>query len=251
MKNIALFTILICCFLQAKSQDYKADFEQAFALYQEDVYEVEMEYLFFPSHTATQATERETMSIKKEGKHFRMNQFGTEIISDNTHILMINERSEFIAIDKKREQSEPDQADQKAMNELNTAIADLGKAMGLDTMDISPEDNYEVDYMGVKNGQKAYAFNYRYGEYEKIVLYINAQTKLLSKYTMYYKQPIEIAEGQFSKVRIEVNFLTQTDTPNFDKDTFNIRKYIDIKSDGKVKILGKYSGFNLANHLDT
>jgi len=191
------------------------------------------------------------MSMKRDGNQFRMYQFGTEVICDNQYILMMNEQSEFIAIDKKRTPAEPDKADQRAMNELNTAIADLGKAMGLDTMDISAEDNYEVDYLGVKNGQKTYAFNYKYGEYEKIVLYIDTQTKLLSKYTMYYKQPIEIAEDQFSKVRIEVNFLKQTNTPNFDKDTFNIRKYIDIKSDGKVKVLGKYSDFNLANHLDT
>jgi len=44
MKNIILLAIYMCCFLQAKSQDYKADFEQAFALYQGEIYEIEMEY---------------------------------------------------------------------------------------------------------------------------------------------------------------------------------------------------------------
>ncbi len=251
MKNIALFTILICCFFQANAQDYKADFERAFALYQADTYEVEMEYLLFTSHTTTQSAEREMMSMKKDGNRFRMHQFGTEIIHDSEYMLMINERSEFIAIDKKREQSEPTKADKKAMEKLNTAIVDLEKAMGLDTVDISPEDTYKVEYLGEKNGQKGYAFSYRYGEYEKIVAYMNVETGLLSKYIMYYHQPVEVAEGQFSKVRIEVNFLKQTNKPNFNKDTFNIRKYIDIKSDGKVKVIGKYSHFNLANHLES
>jgi len=243
--------MLISCFLDVNAQDYKADFEQAFALYQEDTYEVEMEYVLFPSHTATQSIEHETMSMKKDGNRFRMYQFGTEIIYDNEYMLMINERSEFIAIDKKREQSEPSKADKKAMQNLNTAIADLGKAMGLDTMDISPEDTYETEYLEVKNGQKGYVFNYYYGEYEKIAIYLDTETGLLSKYIMYYRQPVEIAEDEFSKVRIEVNFVKQTSTPDFDKDTFNIRKHIDIKSDGKVKVLGKYSDFNLANHLET
>ncbi len=242
--------VLTACFLQVGAQDYKVDFEQAFALYQEDTYEVEMEYLLFPSHTTTQSTEREMMSMKRDGNRFRMHQFGTEVIYGDEYMLMINERSEFIAIDKRRTPAEPTKADKKAMSELNKTIADLGKAMGLDTLDFSPEDMYDVEYLGVKNGQKGYAFNYHYGEYEKIVAYMDTQTGLLTKYIMYYRQPIEIVEDEFSKVRIEVNFLKQTNNPNFDKDTFNIRKYIDIKNDDEVTVIAKYSDFNLANHLE-
>jgi len=154
MKKITLLIILVSCFLQAISQDYKADFERAFTLYQGEVYEMEMEYLLFPSYTAIQSTEHETMSMKRDGNRFRMYQFGMEIIYDNEHLLMINEQSEFIAIDKKRTPAEPTPTDQQAMSNLNQVIADLGKAMGLDTLDYSPEDNYDVEYLGVKNGRR-------------------------------------------------------------------------------------------------
>lgn len=249
MKNIALFTILICSFLQVNAQDYKADFEQAFSIFQGDMYEVEMEYILFPSHTATQSTEREMMSMKKDGKRFRMHQFGMEVICDNEHVLMINERSKFIAIDKKREQSAPTEADKEATSALGTALADLEKAMGLDTINISPEDTYNVDYTGAKNGQKAYEFNYQYGEYEKIIAYIDAATNRMSKYIMYYRQPMEIEAGKFSKVRVEVNFLKQSNTPDFKNKPFDIQKHISIKSNGKVKVHDQYSDYNIINHL--
>jgi len=48
-----------------------------------------------------------------------------------------------------------------------------------------------------------------------------------------------------------VNFLKQTNTPDFDKDTFNIRRYIDIQNDGTVRASGKYNHFEIVNHLET
>jgi len=246
--NRILLIILLISTISLQGQDYKADFEKAAAIFQEEVYEMEMEYLFFPSYTATEAIERETIHMKKEGERFRLNQFGVEVIYDKKYILLIDAESGIIAIDKKRETSNTTATDKAALEALEGAVGKLAVKMGWDTLNTEPI--YQASAGEVKNGKKSYTYTYDYGEYEKFVLYIDAKTGLASKQIIYYREPMEIEEDRFSKVRVEINFLKQKVNPVFDEDTFKIANYLTIQSNGTTQALGKYRDFVLINHLE-
>lgn len=244
--------ILLLCFsaYNLGAQDYKADCEKAFSIFQEDVYEVKMEYLFFPSFTTQQHLEKETIHMRRQGNLFHLDQFGIKVVSDDRHVLMIDEESRVVAIDKKAEKTTPNEIDPTAKDALDAALQDLSKAMGWDTLNYNIENSFQVEYAGIKNGNKVYTFNFDYAEYEKLIVHIDADTGKLSKQIIYYREPMEIEEGQFSKVRVEINFLKQTANSVFGQNTFSIGEYVFIQKDGKVQPKGKYKDFILINHLE-
>ncbi len=247
--NFSLLILLLVSTFSLQAQDYKEDFEKAAAIFQEEVYELKMEYLFFPSYTATEAIERETIHMQKEGERFRLNQFGLEVIYDEKYILLIDAESRIIAIDKKRDTPNATKTDNTAALEaLEGVVGKLAVKMGWDTLNTEPV--YQTSAGEVKNGEKSYSYTYDYGVYEKFVLYIDAKTGLASKQVLYYREPIEIEEDRFSKVRVEINFLKQKVNPVFDEDTFNVVNYLTIQSDGTAQALGKYRDFVLINHLE-
>jgi hypothetical protein len=227
------------------AQDYKTDFEKAMNIYKEKAFEIQMEYLFFPSQTATKPQEREMMILKKQGDEFYSNQFGLEMVCNNRYVLMIDEAKQIIAIDHKPKQN--GKPDPELTAKIQGALKNLATSLGIDS--VSKDAGYTVTYAGIKNGLKEYIIDYKYGEYEKTVCYIDPKQGDLKRMTLFYREPMEVEEGKTTKVRVEINYIKQLANPVFSKDAFSMEKYIDLQKDGEVKLKEKYKTYTVINHL--
>lgn len=233
------------------SQDYKADIEAVINTYQATTYDVAYEYVFYPSYTSTEALERASIQVRRDGKLFRIKQFGMEVISNADYTLIISENTGLIAIDKRREKKEASGLDEQFRMDLQSKLENIGKQMGWDTLAAQSDEMYfDVVYNGETNGIKSYTFNYYEGDVSKAELYINATKKTLHKQVLFYREPFEVNEGEFANVRIEIDFMQQDFKPRFDADTFEIDSYLSIGNNGKVTLKGKYKNFRIINHLE-
>ncbi len=247
--QIALLLCFACMLTTLNAQDYKADLEKSVSVFTNESFEVEMEYLFFPSHTAQQAMEKESIHMRKSGDLFHLDQFGQKVVYNDKHVLLIDDDSQILAIDRKKEDTSNEPLDPQAMAALNKAVEGFSASFGLDTLTTSEEDAFDVTYLGVKNGKKGYAFHYKTGIYEKLITYIDNESKLLCQSIIYYRESMEIAAGQFSTPRLEINYRKQIASPDFDETTFDIMRFVSIKKDGAVLPKGKYKDYTLINHL--
>lgn len=227
------------------AQDYQTDFTKAMDIYKEKAFEVQMEYLFFPSVTAVKPLEREIMILKKRGDEFYSNQFGLQMVCDNQYVLMIDEERHLIAIDHKPKQN--GKADPELKAKLEQSVKNLATSLGIDSL--SKDAGYTVTYNGIKNGLKEYVVSYKYGEYEKSICYIDPKQGTLKRLSLYYREPMEVQEGKKVKVRVEVNYVKQVANPSFEKDVFSMEKYVALQKNGEVVLKEKYKTYTVVNHL--
>jgi hypothetical protein len=240
-----LVALVLFFALSINAQDYQADFAKAMDIYKEKAFEVQMEYLFFPTVTAVKPLERELMIMKKSGDEFYSNQFGLQMICDNKYVLMIDEERHLIAIDHKPKQN--GKADPELKARMEQSLKNLATSLGIDS--VSKDAGYSVAYSGIKNGLKEYVVSYKYGEYDKSVCYIDPKNGTLKRLTLYYREPMEVEEGKKTKVRVEVTYVKQVANPPFERDVFSFEKYIDLQKNGEVVLKEKYKTYTVINHL--
>lgn len=249
MKKYIMYALLLVVSSGMKAQDYIADYKKAFSIFEAPSYEMKMEYLLYPTYSSTQVIEREYIHIKKEGEQYNVDQFGVKAIQNNEYVLVIAEDYNLIAIDRKPEKADNKKIDPETQQKLDNVLEELTKKLGLDTLNFqNSEPTYKVENATNDKGERVYTFTFESGKYEKMIVYFTNDTKL-KKQIMYYREPVEIEIGKFSKVRVQINFLNQVLNPNFKDNQFSISQYVSIKDNEVVKALGKYSDFDVINHL--
>lgn len=249
-KHYILLAIISMLISYTSAQDYKKDIEKALALYNMPNYEVSMEYKFYPSYTSMKPLETEKVWIKKQGTYFHMYQFGIETFSNKKYVLIIDNEEEILAIDYAKKPSKPEELSKEDEDLLRTAINQYAAAIGIDTTKEATEDElFDVTYLGVNNGLKSYKFEYKYGEYQSLTYKINNQTGLLEKMIIYYREPMQISEGRYEKVRVEIDYLKQEKKESFAKETFSIDSYLSVNREGKVILTDRYKDYRVINHL--
>jgi len=250
MKKNILYILLLITSSVVQAQDYKADYKKALSIFGASSYEMKMEYLLYPTYNSLQEIEREYIHIKREDEQYNVDQFGVKAIQNNQHLLVIAEDYNLIAIDRKREKADDKKLDAQTLQNLDNALEKLTKKLGLDTLNLqNNEPTYEVKHSTNDAKDRVYTFIFSEGQYEKMIVHFSDDAKL-KKQIIYYQELVEIDINKFSKVRVEINFLKQVLNPNFKDNTFSISQYISVQDNGTVKALGKYSNFNLINHLE-
>lgn len=246
-KAVLSGTLIMLCVFLVKAQDYKADFAKAMAIYKEKAYEVQMEYSFFPTYTAEVPLEKETIGMKRKGEKFYANQFGIQTLCDEKYLLIIDDETKTIAIDFYQKPSNK-KVDPKLKAQLDKTIKSLSLSLGLDSVK-GKEENYKVDFLGIKNGKKQYACTYKSGQYEKSIITLDAKLGHIVDTKFFYREPMDIDNGRKSKVRVEINYVKQQANPSFSKEIFDIKKYLEIRKNGEVILADKYKKYTLINHL--
>lgn len=159
-----------------------------------------------------------------------MKYFGLEMIVNNSKTLVINEESKSIYLDTLRngENFQP-----KAMPDTF-----------LDTLFLMYKD---VVVSQISANTKKYVFIYENGNNTKTEIYVNTDTKFITKIVSYPVEKFEISEGQFKNVRSEIEFSKINSNPTFVNE-FDFSRYV-IKVSGTYQLTPQYSGYTLINTL--
>ncbi|MDR1680058.1 MAG: hypothetical protein LBR81_09845 [Prevotellaceae bacterium] len=246
MKKIVFLSIVFSYGLTLHAQDWKADIEQAYAIFSEPNLEVEVEQLLYPSAAATVPVERETIYFARQGDKYRIRQYGTEFVSDGSYVVFVNTSAGIVAV-KQKETQQADTKPSEGMEILQQSIANLAKAYGLDTL--QQQEQYTCSYLGEHNGTKSYRFDYAYGEYTQTTVYLSVKTGLLEQISGVFRQAVEIEEGTKSQPRIDFVYKRQSTGKDFDGSLFSISGIIAFDAQGAVTLKEKYSNYRLLNNI--
>lgn len=246
-KVTVIFSWLFCISLQA--QDYKVDFKKACDIYTHNNYEVELGYLFYPSLTASVPIEKDTVWMRKMGSNYHLKQPDTEMIANKKYIVIINKYAQTVGIDKIREPIQEAQEDKETRQLLLNAFTETLISLGVDTTQKDVKDPFICKYLGINSGSKVYQFDYNYGEYSRVISYISSKTGLLQKMTCFYREPVEIENGVFEKIKVEIIFLKQISGEKFTDSMFSLDHILSVDKKGEVVLKNKYTQYQLINNI--
>lgn len=244
-KLIFIFTILSC--FTAYAQDYKADIEKACRIFWEDSFEMEMEHHLYQSPEAKEPAEKETIWMCKSGDSYRTKYYGTEVICNPPYMIMIDDNWKIVSIEKQQAPVAPTEEDLKNKEIYMDAMKEMLSKLGVDSVKASSKETFAGEYLGQKNGSKIYRFNYLYGTYEQVTIYISLKTGLIQKMACITREPMEVQPGVHSKVKIDMIFRKLENGKKYDKKLFSFDDVLSINNNGEITLKEKYVDYHLIN----
>jgi len=94
---------------------------------------------------------------------------------------------------------------------------------------------------------KKYVFTYEGGQYFKTEIYVDQNTRFITKIVSYPVQKYEVSEGVFQNVRSEIEFSRINTNPTFVSE-FDFSRYVR-KVNGIYQLTPQYSNYSLINML--
>ncbi len=228
------------------SQDWDTDIAKAVRIFKEDAFEIEIEHLFYPSLSAVTPTEQQRVKLLKQGDKFRLEQYGTEIISDGRYIVFVHPEARVVGIEP-RHRSDASQPPSQGWKLIMQTLDQISLAQEAQTT--SSGKGYTCTYLGKSAKSKAYRFNYDYGEYQESTVYFSDATGLLERITVVFRQPVEVEPGISRQVRVAFLYKKQQSGKKIDNRYFSIDDIVTVNAKGEVKLKEKYNEYQLLNHL--
>jgi hypothetical protein len=230
------------------SQNYRADLEKACTLFTRENYEIEVEHLFYPSYTAVAPVDKGNVWIYKAGENYRMQQYDTEVIVNSDYIVMIYEDDRVICIEEKQGPGKLHPGEKEGVEALIKGMTQAAAQYGQQRQ-TAGEPEISVKYTETAGGAKSYRFDCDRGAYTRMDISICGKTGLLEKITCYYREPFEVEEGKFDRVKVDFIFRKQAGITRVDPGKFSVDPILSVNARGEVMLKEKYRGYEVINHI--
>ncbi len=248
LKKLFFAITIILLPVVAIAQDWKADLEKAYAIFAEKNLEMEVEHLFYPAVNATEPIERQTVWMMRMGDNYHIRQYGMEIIRNSRYTLFVNEPARIIGISDTEIKLPAEQ--KEASTELEEMLKIMTEYLGtLEVDSAQQKETYTVNYAGVSEGTKKYRFDYKEGKFLYSTVYLSNKTGLLEKISCVVREPVEVEEGVFRQVRIDLVYRKQETGTKFSEAMFTIGHIVQVNSQGEAILTEKYQQYRLLNNI--
>ncbi len=247
MKRTVLIILCVFCTLGIFAQDWDTDIAKAAGIFKNDAFEIEVEHQLFPSLTAIDPMERQTVRLCRQGDKFYLDQYGMRVICDGRYTVFVHPEARMVGIELLQKPDDTAQAPSEGWQMVLQAIEQLG--MTQEAQAGAQKKDYTCTYVGKKENSKVYRFDYDYGEYQQTTVYFSAATGLLERSSTIVRQPMEVEPGIFRQVRIDFVYKKQQSGKAIDKRYFSFADIVTVSAQGDVKLQEKYKTYQLLNHL--
>ena len=228
MKTLVLIVILLSGVVLA--QDPKMDFKTINKTYAEATkLSMQLKYeLFFDSDT--KPSDVEYGVYKRDQNNFYVKQTDREMLITGQHILVIDNETKTLIVDKAKEN----------INPINPLQVDLDSIFTL-------YQKVEFYKTGSNNGLHAYRFTLKNGPYTAIDVVFNPSTYFVVEITNTYREKMNDANNIARKASLKTSFTNVNSKPVFTSD-FNETKYI-VNKNNSIALAASYAKYKLLTNL--
>jgi outer membrane lipoprotein-sorting protein len=228
MKKILCHLAMLVICITACAQDVKKDITAINKAYEKaDRLSMSLEYAVYLDGSRT-PYEKEIGLYRKNGSSLYMKQMGTEIMSNEKYVTIVNHDSKLVMMDKARK------------------VESLPWESSLDTL-LSMYQSVKFFVPEGTQNIKAYSFRFAGGKYEKVDLWFNSSTYMAEKIQAHYRNKIENDDGPH-KVMLELNFRNIDTGSKPPAGIFSPGAYV-MQEKGKYVLKPAYRNYRLINHL--
>ncbi|HSH64199.1 MAG TPA: hypothetical protein VLB84_00025 [Bacteroidia bacterium] len=212
-------------------------------------YHFDLRYSLFKDYQTAVETEGFNMSVSANNKDYYCKRSDNEVLLNEHYALVVDHDNKVILIENARK-NERKKNQKMEWKELDTLLQKMSEVLKKDIDKIAGEQEIEAIQNKMSESENQYVFNYSTGEYTRVVLSYHPSTFHIKKVTMYYREKMQLKDGETRATpRIEITYVDTDLNPEFDKKLFSERKYVHVKKDGKLELTAALQNYKVINHL--
>lgn len=190
----------------------------------------EIDYVMYATHTGTKEIDRQQAVVYRNGDALLYRMGPVETLTTATHSIAADHEDRELVLGPAR-------------NTLSENQFGLDLDMILDAC-----DSLRLSDLG--GGVKMIAMVVALPDLEKVELRFHAQTRMMQKVTLYYREKVEWETGKPpTKARMELIYKKQDTQPKFDKGLFSLERF--VRRDGnKYYSAAAYNNYTLFNQTE-
>jgi hypothetical protein len=202
------------------AQNAKEDFERVNKAYKEiPTVSMDIVYTVYPNHYTDASIDRQQGTYKKEKEKFYSSLMGAETIVRDSKMLTIHKEQKSITLSPAKPLYGFDASGMK-LDELLKVYK-------------------KIDFINKSQNEKGYVVYFKDGSnvLSKFEFYFNAETYLITKMKLYYNRNMEFSadgKGNPDKPRLEISFSNINTHPKFNKEDFDLEKYVVFGKKAKL-----------------